>query len=385
MFSHKGNTKTLILSLSFLLLVCLSNSFASENLSTAIREKYDTIIEKYATSLIPLQRGIAVPLSNEIAISSIAVVEGSKNIVALDSKSKLAFIKIDRKAPAVQFKTPEPSQDIFFLLSLIQEPKIFLVKGKVQGKVIMIEGSHIPGSLLLSFDLSPLGIVTESSSLSEVAVVEAYKEEFSKFLKRKPVWLGIQAQTITAELARVLGQSSGIVITNVHEEGPSQKAGLKRGDIITEAENIKIKSIEDMQSFLSTRYPGEKINLTVVRDGAKRSFTVTLEEAQDIVTKSTATEIRSIRGVEITEIPESVRTNLKKTINGVYVRKVSEQSIALGILKENDIIIEINRKPINSLSDFNQAITQFEGRDLLILLYRGDSFQYVIVPAQISR
>lgn len=93
----------------------------------------------------------------------------------------------------------------------------------------------------------------------------------------------------------------------------------------------------------------------------------------------------SIKGVEITEIPENLKKSLKKSIKGVFVKKISEDSPALGILKNEDIIIEINKKSINSYKEFNEILQQSGNNDLLILVYRQDNFQYVIIPGQKSR
>ncbi len=219
-----------------------------------------------------------------------------------------------------------------------------LVKGAINDSKILIQGKHIPGSLLISLDLIPLGIVTKSDTVSEVLLIKPFYSEINRLIKRKPGWLGLQGQTVTQELGKILLVSEGVVITNIYEGGPADKAGLKRGDVIVEADGSSIKELKNLQSIISTKFAGENINLKILREGIQKNFSVTVEEPPEILIQTKSSITSGIKGVEITEIPEKLKANLKKSITGALVKKISEDSPALGILKEDDIIVEINKK-----------------------------------------
>jgi len=389
MFTNKNYSKVVIKTLFIIsfILFSFNQSNCEENFSTLIKNKVDTIYQKFSDSLVSLQGGIAVAIDKNYAILPAKIVEKVSNIsiVAIDSKLNLAVVKLNKEFKPVVFELSQTKDELFFLLTIFEEPSVVIVKGKFKDNKIEIQGKQILGSLLLSLDLTPLGIVTESNSISEVLLIKPFYSEINKLIKRKPGWLGLQGQTITAELGKIMSVSEGVIITNIYEGGPADKAKLRRGDVIVAADSFKITGLKDLQNILSTKFTGETINLEIMRDGIKKDYSIILEEPPENFLQTKASPTLSIKGVEITEIPENVKTTLKKSINGVFVKKISEDSPALGILKDEDIIVEINKKSINSYKEFNEILQQSGNNDLLILVYRQDNFQYVIIPGQKSR
>ncbi|MGC8938074.1 MAG: PDZ domain-containing protein, partial [Thermodesulfovibrio sp.] len=263
-----------------------------ENFSTSIKNKFDTIYQKFSNSLIPLQEAVAVAIEKNYAILPATIVEKVKNpVVAVDSKLNIAVIKLDRDFNPVNFALPSTKDEIFFLVTVFEEPSLLIVKGIVKDNKIQIQGKQIPGSLVVSLDLVPLGVVTESGNVSEVLLIKPVYSEINKLIKRTPGWLGLQGQTVTAELGKILLTSQGVVITNIYEGGPSDRAGLKRGDVIVEADNFKIKELKDLQNIMSTKFAGDIINLKILRDGIQKFFSIILEEPPEALlqTKSSYT------------------------------------------------------------------------------------------------
>lgn len=387
MFTDKNYAKVVITVFILVTITLVSKTLHSEeNFSTLIKNKFDTIYQRFSDSIIPLPEGVAVAIDRNYAILPATIVEKVKNpVVAVDSKLNIAVIKLNRDLKPVNFGLSATKDEIFFLLTFFEEPSLLLVKGKLKDSKLQIQGKQIPGSLLLSLDLTPIGVITESDNVSEALLIEPVYSEINKLIKRKPGWLGLQGQTLTAQLSKIFNASEGVLITNIYEGGPSDRAGLKRGDVIVEADSYMIKELKDLQNIISTKFAGDSVNLKILREGLYKNFQVILEEPPETLLQTKSFHTSKIKGVEIIEIPEEIKANLKKSIKGVYVKKVNEDSPALGILKEEDIIIEINKKPVNSMSDFNDIISKTADSDLLILVYRQDSFQYVIIPWQKSR
>ncbi len=387
MFTDKNYAKVVITVFILVTITLVSKTLHSEeNFSTLIKNKFDTIYQRFSDSIIPLPEGVAVAIDRNYAILPATIVEKVKNpVVAVDSKLNIAVIKLNRDLKPVNFGLSATKDEIFFLLTFFEEPSLLLVKGKLKNSKLQIQGKQIPGSLLLSLDLTPIGVITESDNVSEALLIEPVYSEINKLIKRKPGWLGLQGQKLTAQLSKIFNASEGVLITNIYEGGPSDRAGLKRGDVIVEADSYMIKELKDLQNIISTKFAGDSVNLKILREGLYKNFQVILEEPPETLLQTKSFHTSKIKGVEIIEIPEEIKANLKKSIKGVYVKKVNEDSPALGILKEEDIIIEINKKPVNSMSDFNDIISKTADSDLLILVYRQDSFQYVIIPWQKSR
>lgn len=383
MFTNKSHTKTLIffLFLIFIFLFFPLISFGTDDLEKILKVKIEEINKKFSPSLIPLKKGIAISLSKDVALAPSSIIEDNRKILAIDSKLKISLYKSEGIIKGIEFKNPDKNSNIFFLLTHNESFNILLVKGKVEGNLIKVEGRHILGSMLISIDLKPLGIVVQNDdNLSEVLVIKAFEQEIMKLINRKSGWLGIQGQTVTEDLKKILFTDYGIIVTNVYQDGPAYKAGIKRGDVIIEADMQSIRDIKDLQNIISTKFSGENIQLKIIRNNSKMDFSLTLEAPPEIISN-----IKSfsplIHGLEIIEIPSSIKQTLKSNIKGVFINNVKEDSPALGILKNGDIIVEINKKEINNIQEFNEALSKSMG-DILILVYRQDNFQYVIIPLQ---
>jgi C-terminal processing protease CtpA/Prc len=73
----------------------------------------------------------------------------------------------------------------------------------------------------------------------------------------------------------------GALITEVDEDGPAYKAGLKAGDVIVEADEKKIENTEDLVSTISDMKEGDKVDVKVIRDHKPQSFTVEVEKGEE--------------------------------------------------------------------------------------------------------
>jgi serine protease DegS len=93
-------------------------------------------------------------------------------------------------------------------------------------------------------------------------------------------WLGIKIQDITPKLATAfeLDSTDGVVITNIVVNGPADKAGLDRGDIITHINGKKVRDFRETLNEISINKPGSEIKLTVIREGKKIEKTATVSE-----------------------------------------------------------------------------------------------------------
>lgn len=99
-------------------------------------------------------------------------------------------------------------------------------------------------------------------------------------------WMGIQLQTLNPDLAEAFKVESGVIVTDIVEDGPADKAKIQVGDIILKIEDKKISSPEDLISDIALRSKNEKVKLSVLKNGAISNVDVILasgiEEDADI-------------------------------------------------------------------------------------------------------
>jgi len=120
-------------------------------------------------------------------------------------------------------------------------------------------------------------------------------EQIKEFGEVQYAWMGIVGQTISPDIAQAfdLPVDSGVLIAEVVDGGPAQEAGLRGGseqatvqdqtyivggDIITKIDGESVTSMEDLIAIVDEHEPGDKIDVTYVRDGKTRTAELTLEE-----------------------------------------------------------------------------------------------------------
>ncbi|MBC7933064.1 MAG: PDZ domain-containing protein, partial [Rubrivivax sp.] len=91
--------------------------------------------------------------------------------------------------------------------------------------------------------------------------------------------IGVTTNPLGRQLADYFGVSQGVLVSSVEAGSPAEKAGLKAGDIITEADGAKIEDAGDLASAISRKEEGE-VTLTVVRDKKQRTVRVTPERRE---------------------------------------------------------------------------------------------------------
>ncbi|MCF8079885.1 MAG: DegQ family serine endoprotease [Desulfobacterales bacterium] len=205
-------------------------------------------------------------------------------------------------------------------------------------------------------------------------------------------WLGIVIQDLTPELAESFGMetSEGVLIANVVEDGPAEKAGLQRGDVITALDGTPVKSAQELSRKVAGNKPGQRIELRVHRNGEKQTVNVRIGEMPDAegAREGGMEEVLPDAKWGLTVQPLTPdlarRLGLKQNEAGVVVTGVEPDSPAgKAGLTPGDLIQEINRKPIESREDLTQAIREAEGKgSLLLLVKRGRNTFYVVLEAE---
>jgi serine protease Do len=207
-------------------------------------------------------------------------------------------------------------------------------------------------------------------------------------------YLGVIIQNITPDLATALklSKTNGALIGNVDPDGPAAKAGLQSGDVIVQVNGKPVEDSRELRLMMSEMAPGSQINLRVLHDGQGRDVTVTLGElpVKDMTSstlrqKSAPPEPSQPRlGIAVTELtPElAEHLSLPKTTKGVVIADIEEGSPASEAgLQIGDVIQEVNRKPIKTVSDFQaQVSARRSGPMLLLVNHEGKTMFMAVTP-----
>lgn len=196
-------------------------------------------------------------------------------------------------------------------------------------------------------------------------------------------WLGVVIQNVNQDLAKALGMEKpmGVVISSVQEDSPADKAGLKEEDVIIKFNGKKVHNTIELSTWVATTGPDKEVTLTILRDGKEKNIKVKLGELKEEEQIAASSKISKNIGVEVANItPELMRQfNLKVEKNGVVVTNVERGSVAMDAgLRPGDVILKINRKPVENVDDYNKIMKKVKpGDTVLFYLQRGDSKIFV--------
>ncbi|HOO56628.1 MAG TPA: Do family serine endopeptidase [bacterium] len=191
-------------------------------------------------------------------------------------------------------------------------------------------------------------------------------------------YLGILIEDIDERLAGAFGlkNAEGVLVTNVLDDTPAEKAGMKAEDIIIQLNDTKILNVKQLQKEVAGIDKGEKATITVLRNGKKKQLKVRLEERPDDVasgTKPGGNFSEEELGLELkTLTPEIARQLDAKSDKGAVVMNVDPGSPAdKAELMQGDIITKADRKPVDNAGDFIDIIDELKpGDDILIVVER---------------
>ncbi len=190
--------------------------------------------------------------------------------------------------------------------------------------------------------------------------------------------LGVNIQDVSESLAKSFGRSdtSGALVSQVVPGSPSEKAGVKAGDIILEFNGHQVTGASQLKNLVGQTKPGSKAKLTIWRDKKTISVDVTIAErtAKSLAAASPKGGTSAELGVAVAKVPPDVASNLGlKEGVGVMIQEVDPEGAgaSIGLLK-GDIILEIDGKQISDLSEFNSAVEQAKKNGIIrLMIQRG--------------
>ncbi len=206
-------------------------------------------------------------------------------------------------------------------------------------------------------------------------------------------YLGLLPQDIDDALAGALKLkgTKGSLVGDVTAGGPADKAGIKRGDVITAINGSDVESSTQLRNMVAEAEPGKKATVRLLRDGKTMDIDVVLgERPKDLANRessNTSPEQSSVKkfGLSVGEMtPELAKTLGYAKDAGVVVTVVTPGGIAEDAgLKKNDLIKEVNRQTVHSVKEFRDVM-EAAGKEgsVALLVRRGENTFYVALQVQ---
>jgi len=247
------------------------------------------------------------------------------------------------------------------------------------------------GGPLINIDGEVVGInamiIQPGTGIGFAIPINMAKQILNDLIKQGKVvrpWLGISVQDLTPEMAEQfqVKEKEGVIVAQIHQGTGAEKAGLVSGDIMKSVDDKAIKNTNELIKEIQKKKVGQKVKLNVVRDGKPVTIEVTLTAMPDKPEALKEKEGEEKLGARVQELtPQlSARYRISSEIKrGVIVISVEEGSPAdeLG-LQEGDVVLEINRKKIETTKDFERAIKDVNlDKGIVFRLHRrGNTFYH---------
>lgn len=226
-------------------------------------------------------------------------------------------------------------------------------------------------------------------------MAKAVMDQLMKSGKVHRGMLGVTIQGIDADLASSLSLPSarGAIVTSVSAGGPAEKAGIKRGDVITAINNHPVADNNVARNEIAKLAPGSTASVTLVRNGHEQNAQVTLAELPDRP-RSDSDDNNSEEGAKnnsnerfgLTLQPltsdAAQRYGLEADDQGLLVTRVDPSSDAASAgIRQGDLIQEVNRQPVKTIAEFSSALRQSGSRPALVLIKRRNNVIYLTLKA----
>ena len=224
-----------------------------------------------------------------------------------------------------------------------------------------------------------IGFAIPSNSAKKVI------DQLIEFGETKRGWLGVRIQIVTKEIADVekLDKPRGALVASVAKNSPSDKAGIKAGDIILEFNGVLINKMNELPKIVAQTNVGETVEVKVWRNEKEISKKIKLgrlETSEDFKAKKTietkGTEIESlkikVRPIEQKDIEEK---GLPKNTKGLVITEIANES-PINYLSAGNIIIEAQKKVIKTVGDLEIAVNlalKSSEKILLLVIYNNQN------------
>jgi serine protease Do len=335
--------------------------------------------------------------------------EFDAKVIGRDSKTDLAIIKISGSSDLQPLKMGNSDETKVgswvvaigspFGLEQTVTAGIVSAKGRIIGSgpydnFIQTDASINPGNSggpLINMNGEVIGIntaiIASGQGIGFAIPVNMASDVIPQLKNKGQVtrgWLGVSIQDVSPELAKSFSikEKKGALVADVVKDGPAEKAGIERGDVIVEFDGKEIAESKDLPRIVAAVPVGKNIAIKLLKDGKAITKTVKIAQMEETATEAAKAPVRKQIGITVENItPEIGRALDLKNTNGAVITQVEPGSPAADAgLQRGDVIREVNRKPVKNADEFLQNVEQAKkGNSILLFIQRNASSLYIAV------
>ena len=250
--------------------------------------------------------------------------------------------------------------------------------GNSGGALVDLDGKLIGINSAIA---TPTGTYAGYSFAIPVNLVKKIADDLLNYGIVQRGYMGIVIRDMTSDLARErnLKFIPGVLVDSLVQGGAAMDAGMKRSDIITTIDGNKINSSPELQETVARHRPGEKLNVTVIRDGQEKKLSVTLKSSDGttrVVKKESEGSLLGILGIEVEALSagDAKKYNLQ---GGLKVTRIMEGKIKENTtMKKGFIITKVDDNPVMTKDDLVKILGGKKGGVMIEGIYPGQRGSY---------
>ena len=196
--------------------------------------------------------------------------------------------------------------------------------------------------------------------------------------------LGVMIKTVDSKLAKdkSLDVFKGVYVDSLMENSAAAAAGIKKGDVLLQVNNLDISTSTELQGAIAQYRPGETVDILLNRNGTKKSYKVKLNNKDGNITEMSkeATKLLKVFGARMENIPDKMKKDLDIN-SGVLVDKILSGKIRKQTqMRDGFIITHVNKEEVKDMDDLLDKIEGNEGGHMLEGFYKDieGKFYYAI-------
>jgi serine protease Do len=214
-------------------------------------------------------------------------------------------------------------------------------------------------------------------------------------------YIGVTIRSIDQRMANAIGLSKaeGVLVNDLVKGGAGESAGIKEGDVILAIDGKAVNEPNELQSYIATKHAGDVVTLKIFREGRTLEKKVTLKPREDEATTVKAANKEESSSRDRDTKPSIVKfEKLGMTVRPLTADEKKEEDVESGVMvaditnyseaynqgiRPNDVIIEAERKPVNTPSDLKRIIESKKPGDALLLRIKRAEGPALYVAVQI--
>ncbi len=242
--------------------------------------------------------------------------------------------------------------------------------GNSGGALVNLKGELIGVNTAIA---SPTGVYAGYSFAIPSNIAKKIIDDLLNYGEVQRAYLGVTIRDLNSNLTEELGLTStaGVYIDSIVEKSAAEEAGIRKKDVIIKIDNEKVESSPRLQEVISRHRPGDKISVTLLRNGKEKKMEVTLKgkTGEEKISRKERKEILKDLGIEVSNLTKSeiekagIKGGVK--ITNVYPGKIRRNT---GIRK-GFVITKVNNELVSSVDEFLKNLEETSGGVMLEGIY----------------